>query len=164
MTVPTETETDTARPAAPTQHLTYALTTLHLARAYAAAADAEVADLRRQWDAAHEERLDDQAAARESLKRAETLVRDLVLAYYRVTRVTKPVAGVEVITRREAVISNETDARQWAEQSGVGLVLDRRAIERAALTMPIPGTTAIEVHATRIASDLGKALGLDGAS
>lgn len=101
--------------------------------------------------------------ATDQLQLAELALRTLALAEYDRTgnKAPGPGVGIREVTRLEY---SEPEALAWAVAHNLALRLDRNAFEKIVKVQPPPFVTALmETHAT-IATDLGKALGIEGAA
>lgn len=101
------------------------------------------------------------AAAVEAGKRlvdADSNLRELALQHYAATGERKAGAGVEVVMRSGWRWDDEAATLAWARETGIGLDLDRNAIEKVAKVSPVPGLTETSTLSTRVASDLTKVL------
>lgn len=97
--------------------------------------------------------------SQERLAEADRIVRELGAAHYEATGQTKPGFGVSVILTERAEIVDADLTMGWAQESGTGLTLDRKAIEKAAKAgLTIPGVEVTKEPAVRIASDLAEFL------
>lgn len=148
-------------PMTPTDHLRQALRTLHQARENAATVDAEVMTARLEWEQQQAALLEDQKARRETLRLADTMVRELLLAHYAATGERKPVDGAEVTVSLVPTYDRE-DALSWARGAGMCLIpesLDEKALAKVAKATSLAFVTMVEEPGVRIASDLAKHLG-----
>lgn len=140
-------------------HILAAARTLHERRARLAIASAVVAERRAAWEQQHAVAIDTERVARQECADAEAQLRELAVAHYEATGDKAPGFGVSVVINVRAEISDEPAVMGWAKASGTGLVLDRKAIEKAAKAgLEIPGVWLNTEPAARIATDLSTVL------
>lgn len=138
-------------------HIRAAIETLHRRRLEAAAAAEGMAARRAVFEQEHAVAIAAEREARERLAEADRMVRELGVAHFESTGEQKPGYGVSVIVTERAEITDTEATMEWAQQSGTGLSLDRKAIEKAAKAgLVIPGVEITTEPAVRIAADLSE--------
>ena len=114
--------------------------------------EASITELTHQFDTAQAERLS-----------SELTLRGLTLAVYQESGETKPGPGV-AIQMRVGLVYNLITAYKWALEHKIALTLDKKAFEaivKAPGSADIPFVSRNEVPTPTIATNLGKALGIE---
>lgn len=118
-----------------------------------------LSEARARFEQDHADLIAEEQQARARLAEADRIVREIGVAHFESTGQTKPGFGVSVIVTERAQIVDEDLTMGWAHESGTGLTLDRKAIEKAAKAgLVIPGVELSREPAVRIACDLSEFL------
>lgn len=133
-----------------------------VARAVLAASEAELAPQVEAFNAATAGLRERIRMERERLAAEESAARARTVQRYQETGDKHPVPGLGI--RLVKTVEYDADrALAWAKQSGLALLLDRKAFEKIAIATPVPGATVVELPQATIAADLGAVLPPEGA-
>lgn len=141
-----------------------AVSALHSARLRAQKANEAVSASRRQWEADNAELLQEAKEASELMAVIEKNVRSTAEIVYSETGDKKPLPGVEIKIFK-ILEYDAAAALEWALEHKLAVIpesLDRKAFESIARAQDIDCVRYKNEIKVAIASDLGKALGLDG--
>lgn len=141
----------------PATHVRAAVERLAERRRTAAELRAAMQQLHATFEATHAGAIAALRQAQADEQQAETELRQLAVAHGQSTGERKPAPGVEMIVKQE--LDYRPDAAfAWARETGMALMLDKRAFEKIAGATPIACVTVLQVPAVRISTDLDRAL------
>jgi hypothetical protein len=120
----------------------------------------QLAEARAAWEAGHADLI---MATLDAARGVEALTAELkaaALGLYAARREQRPAPGVEVRLYRKVEFGAEARLLAWARQTGLGLTVDRKAVEKIALATPLEADIARVLEDPRvfIAADLDAAL------
>lgn len=93
------------------------------------------------------------AEAKVAREQAEEAMRSAALAEWEQTKDRKAIGGAEV-KLYDVLDYPDADALAWAKESGLCLVLDKKAFEKVAKATPLPFVTTRQEPRVSLASDL----------